>query len=94
MTFEPEAFMGPAYKPTSATTDDAGTCLPPGDDPKFPGLHPGLYRVRISKKVNGQETLPARYNTSTELAPGNRRRPAAGEEVTLGVFRLSSQATP
>ena len=33
----------------------------------YPGIYVGLYRVRISKKVNGKETLPARYNTETEL---------------------------
>ena len=34
----------------------------------YPGnIYVGLYKVRISKKVNGRETLPARYNTQTEL---------------------------
>jgi hypothetical protein len=37
-------------------------------DPTLPsGVHFGLYKVRISKLSNGQETLPARYNTETEL---------------------------
>jgi hypothetical protein len=27
-----------------------------------------LYRIRVSKKVNGREAVPARYNTETELA--------------------------
>ena len=94
VAFEPETFMGPAYKPTSAVTDAAGTCLPPGDDPKFPGLHVGLYRVRISKKVNGQETLPARYNASTELAREIAEDLPREKKMVLGVFRLSSEAAP
>ena len=89
--FEPEAFMGPAYKLTSATTDKAGTCLPPGDDPQFPGLHPGLYLVRISKKVNGQEIIPARYNTATELGREIAEDLPRMKQATAGVFRLSSQ---
>ena len=93
VTFEPEAFMGPAYKPTSAVTDKAGTCLPPGDDPQFKGLHPGLYRVRISKKVNGQETLPACYNTSTVLAREVAADLPRTKRMALGVFRLSSEGT-
>ncbi len=91
VTFEPEAFMGPAYKPTSAVTDKAGTCLPPGDDRQFPGLHPGLYRVRISKQVNGQETIPARYNTATELAREIADDLPREKRLALGVFPLSSE---
>lgn len=68
VTYEPEKFMGPAYQPTSALTDATGTASIPGQDPKYPGLYLGVYRVRISKKRDGQETIPARYNTQTELA--------------------------
>jgi hypothetical protein len=32
------------------------------------GCHLGVYRVRISKKdAQGRETVPARYNTQTQL---------------------------
>ena len=91
VTFEPETFMGPAYKPTSAVTDKTGMCRPAGDDPQFPGLHPGLYRVRISKKVNGQESIPARYNASTELAREVAEDLPRKKKMALGVFQLSSR---
>jgi len=68
VTYEPEKFMGQAFQPTSGVTDATGTVSIPGQDPKYPGLYLGVYRVRISKKVDGKETLPARYNTETELA--------------------------
>ena len=34
---------------------------------RVPGLSPGLYRVVISMMENGEETIPAKYNTETEL---------------------------
>ncbi len=73
VTLEPEAFLGDEIKAAFGTTDQfGGTSLSiPKDqrpDPKLPGgAHFGLYKVRISKIVNGQETIPARYNTDTIL---------------------------
>ena len=89
VTFEPEKFMGPAYHPTSAVTTKAGNCSPPGDDPEFPGLHLGLYQVTISKKVAGQETIPASYNTQTTL--GVEIAPDAPGANSAMVFRLKSK---
>ena len=65
MTFEPESFLGDEIKPASAVTSMYGDAMPmiaPEDrpDPKLPGgVHLGLYKVRISKIVNGNETIPA-----------------------------------
>ena len=73
VTLEPEAFLGDEIKIAFATTDQFGSASPniPKDqrpDPKLPGgAHFGLYKVRISKIVNGKETIPARYNTETIL---------------------------
>lgn len=73
VTLEPEAFLGDEIKIAFGTTDQFGTVSPsiPKDqrpDPKLPGgAHFGLYKVRISKIVNGKETVPARYNTETIL---------------------------
>jgi hypothetical protein len=89
VTIEPEECMGPAYKPTSAVTDANGNCAPPGDDPQYPGLHMGLYRVRISKLVEGQETIPDRYNKQTEL--GLEAGPSTRSWRPTGVFKLSSK---
>jgi hypothetical protein len=89
VTFEPEAFMGPAYTASSGVTDKAGNCAPAGDDPTYRGVHPGLYRVTISKKVNGVEVLPARYNTATELGKEVANDlPRANRQF---IFRLTSQ---
>jgi hypothetical protein len=73
VTLEPEAFLGDEIKTAFATTSQFGAAAPniPKDqrpDPKLPGgAHFGLYKVRISKIVNGKETIPARYNTETIL---------------------------
>jgi hypothetical protein len=76
VTFDPEPFLGPAYQPYSGVTNQEGNANLKGPDEKFPGIYVGLYRVRISKKVNGKETIPARYNTETIL----------GKEIAADVF--------
>ena len=73
ITFEPEKFLGDEIKTAFATTNQFGTAAPSipieqRPDPKLPGgANFGLYKVRISKIVNGKETIPARYNTETVL---------------------------
>ena len=73
LTLEPESFLGDEMKPAYGTTNQFGTVSPviPKDqrpDPKLPGgAQLGLYKVRISKMVNGKETIPPRYNTETVL---------------------------
>ncbi len=73
VTFEPEPFLGTEIKTAVGTTNPFGDAAPtiPKEqrpDPKLPGgIHLGLYKVRISKVVNGKETIPAQYNTETIL---------------------------
>jgi hypothetical protein len=73
VVLEPEPFLGTHVKPASGETNPFGDVSPsvaPEDlpDPSLPGgVHFGLYRVRISKQVDGRETIPARYNTETVL---------------------------
>jgi len=67
VTFEPEPFLGPAFKTCSATTDSGGYAFITGQDEAFAGIYLGFYRVKISKQLGGKETLPARYNTQSEL---------------------------
>jgi hypothetical protein len=73
VVFEPEPFLGNEIKTAFGTTNahgDVAPTIPPGErpDPSLPGgAHFGLYKVRISKEVNGKETLPSRYNTETVL---------------------------
>jgi hypothetical protein len=73
ITFEPEPFLGDEVKTAFATTNqfgDVSPTIPPEQrpNPKLPGgAHFGLYKVHVSKIVNGKETIPARYNTETTL---------------------------
>jgi hypothetical protein len=73
VTLEPEAFLGDEVKAAYGTTNAfgmAGPTIPKEQrpDPTLPGgAHFGLYKVRISKVVNGKEIIPARYNTNTTL---------------------------
>jgi len=68
VTYIPEPFLEPAIQTTSGVTDEQGLAEMPGQDPEFPGLYFGWYRIKISKNDGGNEIVPARYNTDTELA--------------------------
>lgn len=65
----PDEFLGPAVKPAQAVTDASGTAhLKISDDPAERGVNLGFYRVEVTRPdASGKETIPARYNTATEL---------------------------
>jgi hypothetical protein len=74
VTFEPEPFLGPHVATASGqSTNNGSVLLTIAADPQNPqserksGAQCGLYKVRISKQVGGRETLPARFNSNTEL---------------------------
>jgi len=72
VTLDPEPFLGDAAKRLVGTTSEFGSVSPIAEgavtDGHTPvGAIPGLYKIRISKKSDGKETIPARYNAQTEL---------------------------
>lgn len=73
VSLEPESFLGSHVKSASGETNPFGDVSPSVatedlPDPSLPGgVHFGLYRVRITKQIEGRETLPARYNSETVL---------------------------
>ena len=67
VTWEPEPYLGPAYHPSSGTTNKNGYAYLSPALEGFQGIFPGLYTVRISKKVQGKETIPACYNEKSTL---------------------------
>ena len=68
VTLAPEPFMGEGARPARGTTDERGRARPQVEGAPVRGCHLGVYRVRISKKdAQGRETVPARYNTQTQL---------------------------
>jgi len=72
VTFEPEAFLGGSLKTAVAETNDgsATPSIPKAErpDPTWPpGLQVGFYKVRVSKMVDGKETIPAKFNSETTL---------------------------
>jgi hypothetical protein len=87
VTFEPEPFLGDEIKAAVGETTLGGSAFPSVPADQRPtkdtpaGLALGLYRVRLSKKVNGQETIPARYNTQTTL----------GQEVSMDDPAIANQ---
>jgi hypothetical protein len=87
ITFEPEPFLGDDIKAAVGETTLGGSAMPSVPADQRPtndtpaGLALGLYRVHVSKKVNGQETIPARYNTETTL----------GQEISMDDPAVASQ---
>ncbi len=73
VTFDPEEYLGGVTQQAVGTTSMIGVVMPKVPKEKRPsldappGIQPGLYRVRVSKVINGKETIPARYNTETIL---------------------------
>jgi hypothetical protein len=74
VTLEPEPFLGPHVAIASGQTSNNGApLLTITADPQNPqsgrksGVQCGFYKVRISKQIGGRETIPARFNSSTEL---------------------------
>ena len=87
ITFEPEEFLGGAVQEAADITNLVGMATPkipkekrPSPDSP-PGMQAGLYKVRISKVVGGQETIPAQYNTATTL----------GKEVSSDDWALNNR---
>ncbi len=75
VTLQPETFLSPAIEPAVGTTNHLGMVYPmiEFDDPEIvkqgmAGVRPGMYRVEISKMdASGQESIPAKYNTDSNL---------------------------
>lgn len=67
VTLEPEKFLGPAYQSETSQTNQFGETSFQGSQEQYSGIYLGFYRLRVSKKVGGQETIPAKYNTETTL---------------------------
>ena len=74
VTLEPELFLGDDIKTAVGETGfggSGGASIPKDQraTPKSPpGVQLGLYRVKISKNVNGEEIVPPKYNEQSILA--------------------------
>ncbi len=87
VTFEPEPFLGDYIAMATATTDEFGGSSPsvpkelrPDPERTPSGIQLGLYRVKVSKVVNGQERIPSKYNEETIL----------GQEISPDVKEMAS----
>jgi len=67
VTFVPEKFLEANLAPSTGTTDQYGMARVSLPDTEPPGVPCGLYRVVISKKQGGRETVPPAYNRHTTL---------------------------
>lgn len=72
VTLEPYEFMGTEILPASGITNSDGFVVFSVAKEHIPIegmnlMHCGFYRIRISKKANGKETIASAYNTNTKL---------------------------
>ena len=67
VTFQPEPFLGDDFQPCSGVTDDFGDTFIDREGAEFPGIYLGFYRVKISKVVDGKETIAKEYNEETTI---------------------------
>ena len=71
----PEPFLEPIIEHARGTTDGNGRVDPKAEfedaelkEQRLVGVRPGMYRIKISRQnSSGEELIPARYNTETEL---------------------------
>lgn len=95
VTYVPEKFMGPSVRPATGVSKPNGSVALVSESEKYPGAQPGFYRVQISKKdANGQETIPARYNSDSilgfEVYPRKTRKLGVKDDLN-GDYRLTSK---
>ena len=78
VTLEPEAFMQGVVSSATGVTRGGTAALDVSDatrpHPNAHGVQSGLYLVRVSKVVNGKETIPPKYNAQTVLGCEVARR--------------------
>jgi hypothetical protein len=72
VVLEPELFLGGAIHPAFGTTGNNGIAMVSVADenklsPEFSGLSCGFYRVKVSLKSQGRETIGERFNETTIL---------------------------
>jgi hypothetical protein len=79
VTFVPEEFLGDEIQAARGVTDARGSAAMSIPDLFPPGVACGLYRVEISKLADGEETIPAEYNSQTTLGVEVAEDAGAGE---------------
>jgi hypothetical protein len=93
VAFVPEKFMGPELKAATGVSGKNGTVELRLEGTEMPGAYCGFYRVTISRKnAQGQESLPARYNTQTTL--GQEVAPDLRGNISFPLTSKASSAAP
>lgn len=63
----PEEFMGPGIKAASGVTGRDGVAALQIEGRQRPGVHLGYFKIKVSKKSGGSESIPKKYNENTTL---------------------------
>jgi hypothetical protein len=89
VTYDPEPFLGPSYHAHQGQTASNGAAVLNPECKGYPGVYVGLYRVRVSKVVGGEEIIPKRYNVETVL--GREAAACVPPPYCDGIFDLKSK---
>jgi len=86
----PDEFLGTTITAAAGLTDENGAAELKIEGAAELGVHPGMYRVEISKKdATGQETIGAWYNRETTF--GHEAAPDAGPVGAEPKFALTAE---
>lgn len=88
VTLVPESFLGENIQPASGRTDANGNTFlsVPNPKPGEAGVHLGYYRIEVSKKKpDGSESIPAKFNTDTELGTEITTEDMTAERISVNL---------
>jgi hypothetical protein len=85
VTFIPESFLGESLKTAKGVTRGSGSAaIEISRDPDESGIQLGYYRIEVTKPdASGKESIPARFNTETELGAEICRDDPNADMLTL-----------
>lgn len=85
VTFIPESFLGNSLKTAKGVTRGSGSAaVEISRDPDESGIQLGYYRIEVTKPdASGKESIPARFNTETELGAEICRDDPNADMLTL-----------
>ena len=89
VTLEPEKFLGPNLAEASGVSSAHG--MTPLRTKDKPGVHLGLYKVLVSKVIDGKETIPAKFNTAATIGIEVAPTGTAGPPPVVPTFKLTSK---
>jgi hypothetical protein len=86
VTLIPESLNGEGTKPATGVTDQIGRCPLVSEGAQYRAVQLGVYRISVSMlDAAGRETLPAKYNSESQLGIEVCNEASRAGELDFGV---------